>query len=341
MTVRPLISVVIPTYQRRDSLLRALASLRTQTLPADDYEVIVAVDGSTDGTAEAVRDFAAPYALSALEGPNRGRAAACNSSIRAARGTIVVLLDDDMEAAPGFLAAHSHAHEGAVERAVVGAAPIVVSPDSPPFVRYMANGFRSRLERLAQPGYRLRFRDVYTGNFSARRNVLLAVGGFDDAFRIYGHEDYELALRLQKTGVELTYCADASAHQHYEKTFAAFARDGIARGRTAVLFASKHPEIAGGIKLSEYHQGPWRWRALRALLLLVSRVTERVPGWVVKVVGLLEHYRPARLDKYYTMAIDYLYWYGALGALREQRSAAPTDSPGLDAQPASRRAGQA
>jgi GT2 family glycosyltransferase len=341
MTVRPLISVVIPTYQRRDSLLRALASLRNQTFSAEDYEVIAAVDGSTDGTAEAARRFAAPYALSVLEGPNRGRAGACNGAIRAAGGDLVVLLDDDMEASSGFLAAHARAHQGPLEQAVVGAAPIASDSGSPPFVRYMADGFRGRLERLAQPGYRLRFRDVYTGNFSARRDLLLAVGGFDDAFRIYGHEDYELAVRLQKAGVELTYCADASAHQHYEKTFADFARDGIARGRTAVLFAGKHPEIAAGIKLSEFHHGPWRWRALRALLLQVGRVTKRVPGWVVQVIGLLEHHQPARLDKYYTMAIDYLYWHGALGALREQGSAAPTDSPGLGAQPASRRADQA
>jgi GT2 family glycosyltransferase len=320
VTARLLLSVVIPTYQRRDSLLRTLASLRSQTLPADAYEVIAAVDGSTDGTAEAVRGFAAPYALSALEGPNRGRAGACNAGIRAAAGTIVVLLDDDMEASPGFLTEHVRAHEAAAERAVVGAAPIVVVPGSPPFVRYMADGFRGRLEQLAQPGYRLRFRDVYTGNFSIRRDVLLTAGGFDEAFQVYGHEDYELALRLQEAGVELTYSAGACAHQHYEKTFAAFARDGIARGRTAVLFAGKHPEIVDRIKLSEYHHGPWRWRALRGVLLCASRVTNRVPGWIVTLIGRLERYEAARLDKYYTMAIDYLYWYGALGALREQRS---------------------
>jgi GT2 family glycosyltransferase len=341
VTVPPLLSVVIPTYQRRDSLLRLLASLGSQTLPAGAYEVIAAVDGSTDGTAEAVRDFAAPYALSALEGPNRGRAAACNSGIRAAGGAIVVLLDDDMEAAPGFLAAHARAHEGAVEQAVVGAAPIVVSPDSPPFVRYMAKGFRSRLDRLAQPGYQLRFRDTYTGNFSAHRDVLLAVGGFDDAFRVYGHEDYELALRLQGAGIELTYSADACAYQHYEKTFAGFARDGIARGRTAVLFAGKHPDIVGRIKLSEYHHGPWRWRALRGLLLQASRVTDRLPGWVVALIQRVERFEPARLDKFYTLATDYLFWYGALGALREQRGGVPSDATGLSPQPVSRRAGQA
>jgi GT2 family glycosyltransferase len=341
VTARPRLSIVIPTYQRRDSLLRTLESLRTQTLPGGEYEVIVAVDGSTDGTAEAVRRFAAPYALSVLEGPNRGRAGACNTGIRAAMGAIVVLLDDDMEASSGFLAAHARAHEGPIEQAVVGAAPVVVSPDSPPFVQYMAKGFRARLERLEQPGYRLRFRDAYTGNFSTRRDVLLKVSGFDEAFRVYGHEDYELALRLQGAGVQLAYSADALAHQHYEKTFAAFARDGIARGRTAVLFAEKHPEIVDRIKLSEYHHGPWRWRALRGLLLRLSRVTDRVPAWVIALIGRLERYEPARLDTFYTMAIDYLYWYGAFGALREQRSGTAAAPILVGAHPTSRRAGEA
>jgi GT2 family glycosyltransferase len=313
------VSVVIPTYQRRDSLLRTLASLRAQTLPADQYEVIAAVDGSTDGTAEALRRLAPPHRLTVLDGPNRGRAGACNAGIRAAAGAVVVLLDDDMEASPGFLTAHARAHDGSGDRAVVGAAPIVVAPDSPPFVRYMARGFRARLERLAQPGYRLRFRDAYTGNFSARREALLAVGGFDEAFRVYGHEDYELALRLLGAGVELAYCADALAHQHYEKTFAGFAPDGIARGRTAVLFAGKHPDIVESIKLSEYRRGDWKWRALRGLLLRASRVSDRVPERVIGAIGRLERREPARIEKYYTLAIDYLYWYGALGALREQR----------------------
>jgi GT2 family glycosyltransferase len=340
VTRPPVISVVIPTYQRRDSILRLLASLRDQTLPADTYEVIAAIDGSTDGTAEAVRAFTTPYALSALDGPNRGRALACNAGIRAATAPVVVLLDDDMEASPELLSAHARAHEETGERAVVGAAPIVVSSNSPPFVRYMANGFRSRLDRMGQPGYRLRFRDTYTGNFSARRDVLLAVGGFDEAFRVYGHEDYELALRLQAGGVELAYCADALAHQHYEKTFAAFARDGIARGRTAVLFAGKHPDIVDRIKLSEFRSGPWKWRALRAVLLRLSRVTDRVPDWVVAGVGRVERWEPARLDKYYTLAIDYLYWYGALGAMREQASAGIAAPITLDVRATSRRVGQ-
>jgi GT2 family glycosyltransferase len=165
--------------------------------------------------------------------------------------------------------------------------------------------------------------------------VLLALGGFDEAFRVYGHEDYELALRLQAAGVELTFSADACAHQHYEKSFAGFARDGIARGRTAVLFAGKHPDIVDRIKLSEYRSGPWRWRALRGLLLRLGRVTDRVPSWVVGVIERLERHEPRRLDKYYTMAIDYLFWYGALNAMGGRSADGSADQLPVGAQPAS------
>ena len=339
MTKKPQLSVIIPTYQRRDSLLRALASLRVQTLPPSEYEVIASVDGSTDGTHEALRAFTAPYAFTSLAGPNRGRARACNAGIRAASGALIVLLDDDMEASSGFLAAHAAAHQAPALRAVVGAAPIVVGPGSPPFVRYMARGFRSRLDRLAQPGYRLGFRDTYTGNFSAPRDLLLTVGGFDESFQVYGHEDYELALRLENAGAELRYSADALAHQHYEKTFAGFAGDGIARGRTAVLFAGKHPEIVSQIKLSEYHGGSRMWRLLRGVLLRSSRVSDRVPQWVIQIVGRLESWEPRRLEKFYTMAIDYLYWYGVFGAMREQQGSITRALP-LGAHPTSQRSSE-
>jgi GT2 family glycosyltransferase len=340
VTTEPRLSVVIPTYQRRDSLLRTLGSLRTQILPANEFEVIVAVDGSTDGTAEIVRRLPAPHRLLVLDSPNRGRAMACNSGIRAASGRLVVLLDDDMEASPELLVAHVRAHEGSGRRAVVGAAPIVVTPTSSPFVRYVADGFRARLARLAQPGYQLTFRDTYTGNFSAPRAVLLEVGGFDEAFTAYGHEDYELALRLRQHGVELAYRADALAEQHYEKTFAAFARDGIARGRTAVLLAGKHPAVAGQLKLAEYHRETRKWRALRGLLLTATRVTDRVPTWVCAAISRLEAREPAWLHRCYAMAIDYFYWLGALGALREQRTSGRTGPIASNPSRASRQVGQ-
>ena len=90
-------SVVIPTYQRRASVERALRALARQTLPVDEYEVILSIDGSDDGTREMATQLAAPYRLHVLWQPNRGRSAACNAGIGAASGWLLVLIDDDME----------------------------------------------------------------------------------------------------------------------------------------------------------------------------------------------------------------------------------------------------
>src|SRR5262249_30663111 len=84
------ISVVVPTHQRRALLLRVLEALGAQTLPRDRYEVVVVCDGCVDGTAEAARAWASArpaagsFALSVLEQPNAGAAAARNRGARAA-----------------------------------------------------------------------------------------------------------------------------------------------------------------------------------------------------------------------------------------------------------------
>lgn len=312
-----LISVVIPTYQRRAETERALTALARQTLPASSYEVIVSIDGSDDGTREMVAAFEAPYPLRAVCRANQGRAGACNAGIRSARGELIVLLDDDMEPAPGLLAAHQRAHGAAPARAVIGAAPVVPHAPAPPIAEYIRAGFERRLAKLAQPGYPIQFNEVYTGNFSIRRGTLLDVGAFDGAFRYYGHEDYELAVRLLRAGVQLVYSAEALAHHHYNKGFAAVAHDSIGRGRNDVLFAAKHPEIRAQLRLS---RGA-RWTAprllLRRALVAVSGRVRSLPRWMVLLVEWLERRRASRLDAYYDFALDYFYWLGVQQAVRE------------------------
>jgi GT2 family glycosyltransferase len=322
MSAGPTISVVIPTYQRRASLLRALAALSSQTVPPAEYEVVVAIDGSTDGTAEAVCSFPAPYRLRAVEQPNRGRAAARNAGIGAAQGELIVFLDDDMDAAPELLEAHWRAHAGSARKTVLGPVPIVVETDAPPLVRYRAGRFQSRLAMLASPEYRLHFRDIYTGNLSVRRQLLVEVGVFDEAFSLYGHEDYELALRLEKAGAEFVFSPAAVAHQHYEKTFTGLALDSIARGRTAVLFSDKHPEATERLKLGSGERETPKWIALRACLLALTRLVPTTSGLVTRCVESLERRGPARLERYYDMALDYYYWVGVRAATRERRGAA-------------------
>jgi GT2 family glycosyltransferase len=311
------ISVVIPTYQRCASVRRTLEALARQTIAATEYEVIVPIDGSDDGTKEMIESFQAPYRLRAAWQTNRGRAAARNAGIRMTTGRLVVFLDDDMEPVPGFLLAHLEAHPPGSRRAVVGPVPIPDDSASPPIVHYRRRSTNALLDRLARPGYQLGFRDVYTGNLSLSRDLLDEVGGFDESFTLYGYEDYELALRLVQAGVELVFSPQPVAYQAYDKGFAALARDCLARGHTAVLFARKHPDVTAGLKLTTYNEGSRRGRFARALLLWLSRWVPRTPEWVISAMGWLERRRPRRIDDYYTLALDYFFWLGAGSALRE------------------------
>jgi glycosyltransferase involved in cell wall biosynthesis len=321
MTPIPQISVVIPTYQRCASVRRALAALAQQSISPCLFEVIVVIDGSEDGTAEMVEQFAAPYRLRAIRQPNRGRAAACNAGLHASEGELVIFLDDDMQPAEGFIAAHQRAHHSGERLVVIGAVPITLDAASPPVVAYIGAKFNRHLEQLAQPDYRFKLTDFYSGNSSIGRDMLIGLAGFDEAFRVYGNEDLELYLRLLRAGARLVYSPEACAEQHYTKGFRALARDNIAKGQTAVLLASKHPSALGDLKLSTYHQASLKWRLLRKFMLSVSRVWPAAPGCIMQLVEWIERRRPARLNQYYMLALDYFFWLGALAAMRANRRA--------------------
>jgi len=317
MQSSPRISVVIPTYERCDSVARVLRALVHQTFPSADYEVIVSINGSDDGTREMVAAFEAPHDLRAIWQPERGRAAACNAGIRAARGELIVLLDDDMEPTADFLAIHARAHPDGSRLGVFAAVPVVVDGASSPVVEYIASNFDLHLEKLARPDHEVGIRDFYSGNFSIRRDVLLEIGLFDEGFKSYGNEDGELAIRLRQAGVRLTYSAEAIAWQHYEKDFAGLARDKMAQGRTSVACALRHPEAVPELRIGTYRRGSRKWRLLRSMLLAASGSLQSLPNWIIQYVRWLEQKRPMRLQARYHLALDYFYWLGVRSALRE------------------------
>lgn len=96
----PLVSVIIPTYNRADVLGRAVRSVLCQTFK--DLELIVVDDGSTDSTCEVLGAF--DRKVRTVSQPNRGVSAARNAGIAKARGELLAFLDSDDEWMPEKLA---------------------------------------------------------------------------------------------------------------------------------------------------------------------------------------------------------------------------------------------
>jgi len=96
-----MISLVMPTYQRRATLARAIESVRAQT--RDDWELVIVDDGSTDGTAELVARWADPRVRFFRFETNQGPTAAKNRGLDEARGELIGILDSDDELVPEAL----------------------------------------------------------------------------------------------------------------------------------------------------------------------------------------------------------------------------------------------
>ena len=309
-------SVVVPTYQRCASVRRLLDCLRAQNVPGASFEVIIAIDGSSDGTEEMVLAYDAPFALSTRAQPQAGRAAACNLGIGAARADIVVLLDDAMAPAPHWLEAHLHAHAAHGRRGVMGPVPWQPSADAPPATRYLGEKFNAHLDKLARLGRPFELRDFYSGNFSVARAILLEIGGYDETFAEYGNEDRDLFLRLARVGVDVVFEPRAVAVQHVTKTLRDIARDQRAKGRTAVLLARKHPEAFSMLRLATFDRAPLHIRVPRNAILSITRWWPAFDRVLLATAERIEQARFPGAKRMTQHIAGYYYWHGARDAER-------------------------
>ncbi|HNT36945.1 MAG TPA: glycosyltransferase family A protein, partial [bacterium] len=107
---QPFISVIIPTYNRADLLSQSLESLVGQSLPKDQFEVIVIDDGSSDNTSDVCRNFSQRLPLRYYRQKNSGISAAKNMGVFASCGPILLFFDDDDVADPDLLTEHIRTH---------------------------------------------------------------------------------------------------------------------------------------------------------------------------------------------------------------------------------------
>ena len=311
---RPAISVIIPTFQRRDRVLALLNALTRQDLSADEFEVIVAVDGSTDGTGEAVAGAKWPFELRVREQPNRGPAAARNLGARESRAPILALLDDDMEPVPEFLREHLAIQRRSLGCITIGPVPIDTGPRATPLQRYRAFTFASRYDRLRRPGARPTVTDGCLGNCTVTREQFLEAGGFDESFRRYGLEDFDLVRRLVDRGVEMVFVSGAIAHQTYDKSLEQLARNTQDEGHNSVHLARKHPDLLQTLDLGQWRERSRRHRAALTLFLRYSRPASVAWRAVMSATESLLRVEPPFLRRWLDFVFEAHYWIGVCEA---------------------------
>jgi GT2 family glycosyltransferase len=291
------ISVVIPTYNRLETLRAVIPALLAQDQPPDSYEVVVADSLSNDGTAEYLAEIVrdAPR-VRHVPGRYSGRAMARNAGIAASRAPIVLFTDSDIIASPDLLAYHLEHHRELQAQAVVGMEVQVDTYDD-----YLRKRDDPKLREPLHGTVPKRLSWLYfmTGNASVRRADLQRVGGFDEAFTGYGHEDLELGYRLQRAGVRIEYEPRAVNYHWQAIPYEEQKQKMELAGRSTVRFYRKHPNFIVQARLG-----------MTPLSLGVHRALSSVPGAVAWLERLGERNGLAR-----TIAYQYHYLNGVKAAL--------------------------
>ena len=236
-------SVVIPTYNRLEMLMRVLAALEKQK-DAPEFEVIVINDGSTDPT-ENIATMHWDLPLTFRSQPNSGPSAARNHGVTLARGRFVIFIGDDTVPEPLFLAEHARTHEETNNDPLIAALGYTGWPRDErvtAFMRYINDYGLQFGYKLIRDGDTVPFNFFYTSNISIDRE-LLASHPFDTTFPAAAWEDIELAYRLDALGLKIRYNAKAVTRHYHRMTIDSFARRQYTAGKSGAIFFSKHPEL--------------------------------------------------------------------------------------------------
>ena len=278
------VSVIIPTFCKRQFLEPTLVSLGLQTYPADSIEVVVVDDCSDDGTFEHLQSLETSYTLVVIRHDvNKGRAAARNTAVRAASGDLAVFVDDDMRCEPDLIERHVRFHEAHPGTVVIGSAITAPELGRATVFSYLDEMGVHRLP----PGSLSPARYFVTNNASVERHHLLDVGLFDETFRRYGFEDTELAFRLEDVaGLKFMYCADAIAYHLHLQTLDDVLAKRMDTARPLMRLLAKHPHRARELSadvLLPHAAGDAAGLAFRKLV--VALATNRLFYTMVKSVA--------------------------------------------------------
>lgn len=235
-------SILIPTYNRCEKLRVVLDALVRQER-FDNGEVIVGIDGSTDGTEALLQEIKVgfPVPLSFFRIENSGRSVIRNQLLDRAKGDIILFIQDDIVVRDGWLKAHLEAHEQR-RGAIVGHVTWYPGVEVTPYMHWLERGGHLLDFSSLRDGQKLDFWHFYMGNISFPKTLMGSLR-FDESFRSYGWEDIVLGYEFIASGHRVFYCAGASAY-HWDEYLEKDLQEYMDRvGASAVWAERKYPGV--------------------------------------------------------------------------------------------------
>jgi len=277
----PYLSVVIPTWNRIDMLVRVLDALGAQR-DAPDFEVVLVDDGSSDATPDRIaKDRASgrwSFPFHFVSQQNGGPGRARNHGVSLATGEFVVFIGDDTVPEPSFLAEHGRVHRESGDDPWLACLGYTGWPSTARVTAFMDHINDYGLQfgyRLIEHDTIVPFNFFYTSNISISRE-LLAKHPFDTSFPAAAWEDIELAYRLEQLGLRIRYDAHAVTRHHHPMTVDSFARRQYTVGKSGAIFFSKHPELGNFLGVEEVQRRPLAEERTMAWLTFRAHLGERL-----------------------------------------------------------------
>ena len=233
------VSVVVPSYQGRQRLEKLLRAFEQQQTGCQ-WEIVIVLDGSTDGSAEFLDAYSGKLNLNVVpRAVNLGRSATLNEGFAKAENQVLVRCDDDLEPAPNYVQQFSQLLTANPEAGVIG-----LYKNNYPSTAYSRAYGEIVDRRFAKEAYadsadhRWHY---WAGNCAVTRATFDQVGSYDEAFRQYGWEDVDWGYRLAKLGHPIILSEDLeTTHNVAATTTAGRCERARWSGVASLKFYAKH-----------------------------------------------------------------------------------------------------
>lgn len=300
----PSFSIVVPTYQRRDIVCRTVRAIADIEY-AGAIEVIVVIDGSTDGTREALQSFKSPWTLHLIEQENGGLGAARNRGAREASGDVILFIDDDMIPEPDLVEQHAKMYRAGAD-AGIGTFVTATGPNA----GFLSGSTAQATRRDPSAPDRITAFDICGGQVSVRRSVFEEIGGFEESFTAdgkYGFEDFEFGHRLLQR-FDVRENPLAITHHSGVVTPREFLRRARCCAQAQTTFVAMHPEVKA--QFDRQKDGFLASRTLRPFVALpiLPQVAVGAVALIAAVAMRTPFRSSARLEQACHLAFAVTYW---------------------------------